>query len=275
MMKIAKIVGSLSLLGCMFAAEQAAQSIPLIVVNPSVGFGFRNTSQWAGNDKHRGSQLTYELSGDLAFRRDLKMNIALSGISGDRKLYPNRFPALLEADDFPRDGQTRDSVQDFKLGIGYNVLSLTTTNDHLLYLNAHWITRDIEKDWVYRHIDWGYELVSIGLEGESYIPQTQGFLGLIMGSGSSFLYGASYKFPIKSSGIHGFDGLRYKIRGYESEAYVGFSRHIDGNFDIFAKISVGISRYGEHIQYTPSTTTKSHYTTVQFGIRGNPFYYLK
>lgn len=273
-MKIAKFVGILPLVGCMFAAEQTAQSIPFVIANPSVGFGFRNASQWAGNDKHSGSQLTYELSGDLAFRRDIKVNLAYSGMN-DRKIYPNSFPTLSEMDDFPRDGQTRDSVRDFKIGIGYNVLSLTNTNDHLLYLNAHWITRNVEKDWTYRHIDWSYELVSIGLEGESYIPQVQGFLGLIAGSGSSLLYGASYKFPIKSSGFHGFDGLHYNIRGYESEAYVGFSRHIDGNFDIFAKIAVGISRYGEHIQYAPSTKTKSHYTAVQFGIRGNPFYYFK
>ncbi|MDE7254710.1 MAG: hypothetical protein K2N54_00860, partial [Helicobacter sp.] len=62
-MKISKFVGSLSLLACMFAAEQTAQSIPFVIVNPSLGFGFRNASQWAGNDKHSGSQLTYELSG--------------------------------------------------------------------------------------------------------------------------------------------------------------------------------------------------------------------
>ncbi len=273
-MKTSKFIAALPLLGCLLAAEQTTQSVPFIIANPSIGFGFRNISQWAGNDKHSGSQLTYELSGDLAFRRDLKVNLSYGG-TNDRKIYPNSFPTLSEIDDFPRDGQTRDSIQDFKLGIGYNVLSLTNTNDHLLYLNVHWIMRSVEKDWTYRHIDWSYDLASIGFEGESYIPRMQGFLGLITGSGSSFLYGANYKFPIKSSGIHGFDGLYYKIRGYESEAYLGFSRNIGGNLDIFAKIAVGISRYGEHIQYTPSTKTKSHYTTVQFGIRGNPFYYLK
>ncbi len=273
-MKFSKFVGILSLSACMFAAEQTMQSIPFVIANPSLGFGFRNTAQWAGNDKHSGSQLVYELGGDLALRRDLKVNLSYSS-TGDRKIYPNNFPSLSEIDDFPREGQTHDSMSDLRIGIGYNLLSLTNSNNHLLFLNAHWITRNVEKDWVYRHIAWSYELVSIGLEGESYIPQTPGFLGLITGSGSSLMYGASYKFPIKSTGVHGFDGLRYQIRGYESEAYLGFSRNVGGNLDIFAKIAFGISRYGEHIQYTPSTKTKSHYTTVQFGIRGNPFYYLK
>ncbi|MDE6977958.1 MAG: hypothetical protein K2O85_00105, partial [Helicobacter sp.] len=77
-MKFSKFVGILSLSACMFAAEQTMQSIPFVIANPSLGFGFRNTAQWAGNDKHSGSQLVYELGGDLAFRRDLKVNLSYS-----------------------------------------------------------------------------------------------------------------------------------------------------------------------------------------------------
>ena len=260
-MKICNIIKIMPLLGCLFAAD-----LPWLVAYPTVGIGVQESAHYAGSDKQRSTQSNLEIGADFLIKRDFKLHISFIGSRDGTHVYPNSYPATPETLEFAREGQTRDYGSESKLSIGYNLLGLTGANDHLLFLNIGYIYRSLEKNWEYRRIEWDYFLTSIELEGQKDL---QG----LFGTSASLLYGVRYKIP--SSGEQGYSGLGYKVKGWESELYIGGTKTINNSVDFFAKITLGKSRFDETLQYTPALKTKSHYGIVQIGLRGNPLYYLK
>lgn len=260
-MKFFKFTIIMPLFGCLFAVD-----LPWLVAYPTVGIGVQESAHYAGSDKQRSTQSHLEVGADFLIKRDFKFHISYIGSRDGTRTYPNSYPATPETLEFEREGQTRDYGNEFKLSVGYNLLGLTAANDHLLFLNLGYIYRNLEKNWEYRRIEWDYGLISIELEGQKDLQR-------LFGTSASLLYGARYKIP--NNGEQGYSGLGYKVKGWETELYIGGTKTINNSMDFFAKITLGKSRFDETLQYTPAVKTKSHYGIVQIGLRGNPFHYLK
>lgn len=262
--RLLKFICTLPLLGLVLAAEP----IPWVLATPTVGIGWRSSSNWAGNDKHSGSQTYYDFGIDVFIKRDFRIYGTLNGTwRDDKQMFPNSYPAIPQTNEMSRDGQTRDYFQDLKLGVGYNVLGLTGIDNHLLFLNVGYIFRDLEKDWSYQRIKWDSDLITIELAGEHKRSPIQSFVGWI--NSGSWLYGLNYRIP--RNGHQGFSDLGYDVKGWESEFYVGVSRDIISNTEFFVKATFGMSRFDETLQYTPTIKTKSRYVVWQLGLRGSPF----
>ncbi|MDE6045396.1 MAG: hypothetical protein K2F85_07775 [Helicobacter sp.] len=260
-MKIFKFAIIIPFFGCLFAAD-----LPWLVAYPTLGIGVQESAHYAGSDKQRSTQSHLEVGADFLIKRDFKLHLSFASLHDGTRTYPNSYPATPEVLEFAREGQNHDYGRETKLSVGYNLLGLTGANDHLLFLNLGYIYRSLEKNWEYRRIEWDYGLISIELEGQKDL---QG----LFGTSASLLYGVRYKIP--DSGEQGYSGLDYKVKGWESELYIGGTKTINNSIDFFAKITLGKSRFDETLQYTPAVKTKSHYGIVQIGLRGNPLYYLK